>query len=222
MRHQLTGKAGLYHVARELSRRGWHVMPTVRNARGADLYAASDDESRVLPVQSKALSKKDPVPLGGSLDTLRSDWWVVTIHANTAAPTCYVLTKDEVKAAAHRGMSETGKVSYWLQPSSYALPQYQEAWDRLGSPYENQPIAAKEIKMTVLDDVREFLQRKAPSAVCDDCIADSLKLSVRQHANHKTRELAGASGFRRRQDVCSMCKNVKKVISYANGDDGRV
>src|SRR3546814_4356073 len=58
MRHQLTGNVGLYHVARELSRRGWHVMPTVRNARGADLYAASDDEARVLPIQSKALSKR--------------------------------------------------------------------------------------------------------------------------------------------------------------------
>lgn len=77
MRHQLTGNAGLYHVARELSRRGWHVMPTVRNARGADLYAASDDEGTVLSIQSKALSKRDPVPLGGSLETLRSPWWVI-------------------------------------------------------------------------------------------------------------------------------------------------
>src|SRR3546814_3956478 len=83
MRHQLTGNVGLYHVARELSRRGWHVMPTVRNARGADLYAASDDEARVLPIQSKALSKRAPVPLGGSLDRLCSHWWVVTINANT-------------------------------------------------------------------------------------------------------------------------------------------
>ena len=134
MRHQLTGNAGLYHVARELSRRGWHVMPTVRNARGADLYAASDDESRVLSIQSKALSKRDPVPLGTSLDSLRSRWWVVTTNANTDAPTCYVLTIDEVKASAHRGINGGGKVSYWLQPKAYALPHYKEAWDRLGSP----------------------------------------------------------------------------------------
>lgn len=134
MRHQLTGNAGLYHVARELSRRGWHVMPTVRNARGADLYAATDDEIRVLPIQSKALAKRSPVPLGGSLDTLRSYWWVITINANTASPTCYIMTKEEVKAAAHRGVNDVGKVSYWLQPKSYALSIYEEAWDRLGSP----------------------------------------------------------------------------------------
>lgn len=138
MRHQLTGNSGLYHVARELSRRGWHVMPTVRNARGADLYAASEDETRLLPIQSKALSKRAPVPLGGSLDTLRSQWWVITINANTATPTCYVMTKDEVQAAAHRGINEAGKVSYWLQPKAYTLAVYEEARERLGNPGTDQ------------------------------------------------------------------------------------
>lgn len=133
MRHQLTGNSGLYHVARELSRRGWHVMPTVRNARGADLYAATDDEARVLPIQSKALSKRAPVPLGTSLENLRSFWWIITVNANTAAPTCFVMTLDEVKAAAHRGEKD-GRISFWLQPKAYSLPEYQEAWDRLGDP----------------------------------------------------------------------------------------
>ena len=142
MRHQLTGNAGLYHVARELSRRGWHVMPTVRNARGADLYAASEDETRLLPIQSKALSKRDPVPLGGSLDTLRSPWWIVTIQANTATPKCFVMTLEEVKAAAHRGENAAGKVSFWLQPKAYDLPVYEEAWDRLGSPSSDLPVSS--------------------------------------------------------------------------------
>ena len=127
MRHQLTGNAGMYHVARELSRRGWHVMPTVRNARGADLYAASEDENRVLPIQSKALSKRFAVPLGGSLENLCSNWWIITINANSDSPTCYVLTLDEVKAAASRNVNGGGKASYWLEPRSYALPEYQEA-----------------------------------------------------------------------------------------------
>ena len=124
----------MYHVARELSRRGWHVMPTVRNARGADLYAASGDETRVLPIQSKALSKRAPVPLGGSLENLCSQWWIITINCNSDLPTCFVLTLEEVKAAAHRGVNERGKVSFWLQPKAYALPEYQEAWYRLGVP----------------------------------------------------------------------------------------
>lgn len=109
-------------------------MPTVRNARGADLYAASDDETRVLSIQSKALSKRAPVPLGGSLDTLRSPWWVVTINANSDLPTCYVLSLEEVKTGAHRGVNPAGKLSYWLQPKAYAVEAYREAWSRLGSP----------------------------------------------------------------------------------------
>jgi hypothetical protein len=132
MKHQLTGNAGLYHVARELSRRGWHVMPTVRNARGADLYAANQDETLLLPIQSKALSKRDPVPLGGSLDTLRSPWWIITIKANSETPICFVMTLAEVKAAAHQGVSAAGKFSYWLPPKAYDLPGYREAWHRLG------------------------------------------------------------------------------------------
>lgn len=55
--------------------------------------------------------------------------------------------------------------------------------------------------MTVLDDVRRFIGRLVPDAVCDDCIADRFELSVRQHANHKTRELAGAGGFERRDEA---------------------
>lgn len=134
MKHQLTGNSGLYHIARELSRRGWHVMPTVRNARGADLYAASSDESVAIPIQSKALSKKAPVPLGNDLLSLRTHWWIVTINANTASPTCYILTLDEVRAGAHRGVNDAGKISYWLQPKAYAVEAYLEAWHRLEDP----------------------------------------------------------------------------------------
>lgn len=66
--------------------------------------------------------------------------------------------------------------------------------------------------MTVLDDVRSFVSRLSPDPVCDDCITDRLKLSIRQHANHKTRELAGTAGFERRKDVCSLCGREKVVI----------
>lgn len=65
--------------------------------------------------------------------------------------------------------------------------------------------------MTVLDQVRAFVSRLSPEAVCDDCIAERLKLSIRQHANHKTRELAGSGGFNRRRGPCSLCGRDKLV-----------
>lgn len=68
--------------------------------------------------------------------------------------------------------------------------------------------------MTVLDKVRDLIIRCTPDAICDDCITDSLKLSVRQHANHKTRELANQVGFDRQKSECSVCGSNKKAIRY--------
>ncbi len=66
--------------------------------------------------------------------------------------------------------------------------------------------------MPVLDDVRKLIERLSPEPICDDCIAERLGLSVRQHANHKTRELAGQSKYERRKDICSLCYHEKLVI----------
>jgi hypothetical protein len=66
--------------------------------------------------------------------------------------------------------------------------------------------------MTVLDQVRRLIERLSPQPVCDDCISERLGLSVRQHANHKTRELAGTRGFERRKDACAICGATKLVI----------
>lgn len=68
--------------------------------------------------------------------------------------------------------------------------------------------------MTVLDEVRRLIERLGPEPICDDCISDKLGLSVRQHSNRKTRELAGANGFERRKDVCSICGATKLVIRH--------
>ncbi|MAO25736.1 MAG: hypothetical protein CMN19_07290 [Roseovarius sp.] len=67
--------------------------------------------------------------------------------------------------------------------------------------------------MTVLEDVRDLVRQHSPAALCDDCIAQKLGLSIRQHANHKSRRLATMPGFERRKDVCSSCGSQKLVIS---------
>ncbi|WP_129793889.1 hypothetical protein [Sphingosinicella sp. CPCC 101087] len=66
--------------------------------------------------------------------------------------------------------------------------------------------------MTVMEEVRALIARLSPVAVCDDCIAERLNLSVRQHANHKSRELAGIGGFERRLGECGLCGKDKLVI----------
>lgn len=132
MKHQMTGNAGLFHIAWELTRRGWIVMPTVRNARGADLYAAPvDDEDMVIAIQSKALSKCVDVPLGSSLESLRSRWWIITVGANDNDPDCYVLNLGEVKALASSNTNKEGRVSWWLPRKNYTKREFREAWHRL-------------------------------------------------------------------------------------------
>jgi ribosomal protein L34E len=69
--------------------------------------------------------------------------------------------------------------------------------------------------MTVLDRVRGLVERLGPASICDDCITEKLGLSVRQHANHKARELAGGGGFERRKDACSICGETRIVIRRA-------
>jgi hypothetical protein len=58
---------------------------------------------------------------------------------------------------------------------------------------------------TVSQRVRPFVVRLVGEPECDDCIAEKLDLSVRQHADHKVRELAGESGFKRGKDTCALC-----------------
>lgn len=72
----------------------------------------------------------------------------------------------------------------------------------------------RRLDMTVLEDVSDLIKSMAPAKICDDCIANRLSLSVRQHANHKTRELSALKGFARRKDICSVCGADKLVIQY--------
>lgn len=137
---QVTGNAALHYVAWQLSRHGWNVMLTARNSKGSDLFCSNDAETIFFGVQSKGLTKRDPVGLAGNLDNLWSEWWIITIKAKTNEPVCFIMTLDEVKALCHRSdpaNSSNGKVSMWLQPTAYDRLEFREAWHRFGT--EAQP-----------------------------------------------------------------------------------
>jgi hypothetical protein len=127
---QLTGNVGLYYCCYKLSLLGWNVMPTARNARGVDIVAYSGDATRYVGIQVKALSKRNPVPLGNSLDKVMGDFWVI-INKIAVQPTAFVMSPQEVIAGAHRGEKD-GNVSYWLQPTAYNKEPFREAWARIG------------------------------------------------------------------------------------------
>lgn len=128
---QIVGNLGLYWCCYKLSLLGWNVMPTARNARGVDIIAYSSDASRFKGIQVKALSKRNPVPLGGDLSKCMGDHWVIISKVASETPAAFILDPAEVKELAHRG-GKDGKVSYWLQPVSYEQAQFREAWGRIG------------------------------------------------------------------------------------------
>lgn len=67
---------------------------------------------------------------------------------------------------------------------------------------------------TVLDQVKSLIERLAPEPVCDDCITERLGLTARQQVNHKSREIAGMTGFERQIGECALCGATKKVIRH--------
>jgi len=105
-------------------------MPTSRNARGVDIIAYNNDATRFIGIQVKALTKRDPVPLGTSLEKVIGDFWII-VNKVASSPSAFILLPSEVKQLAHRGEKE-GRVSYWLQPNAYDQELFREAWDRIG------------------------------------------------------------------------------------------
>lgn len=86
-------------------------MPTARNARGVDLIAYNADASRVIGVQVKCLSKRNPVPLGATPGQCMGDFWVI-VNGIASCPSAFILRPSEVKQRAQRG-EKNGHVSYW-------------------------------------------------------------------------------------------------------------
>jgi hypothetical protein len=128
--NHITGKAGLFFTCLELSRRGWSVLPTPGNTKSFDVIAYRKGTKQKLVIQVRTLSKRNPVPLGTSLNKIKGDFWVVVYNIYTKEPSAFVLTPEEVKSLAHRGEKD-GRVSYWMQSPRYDTPQFRDKWDRI-------------------------------------------------------------------------------------------
>ena len=128
---QIVGNTGMYYACYKLSRMGWNVMPTARNARGVDIIAYNTGCTKLIGIQVKALSKKkNAVPLGNSLEKIMGDYWVIVTNV-IDEPVVFVMEPDEVRSLAER-KEKDGKISYWLQYKSFINPRYEEAWETIG------------------------------------------------------------------------------------------
>ena len=132
--NQVTGNIGMYYACYKLSCMGWNVMPTARNARGIDIIAYKKNGTDFIGIQVKTLSKRNPVPLGNSLDKVMGEFWII-VNNVTIAPNSFILLPAEITKLAHKG-EKNGFISWWLQPTSYDKPEFKEAWHRIGYGHE--------------------------------------------------------------------------------------
>ena len=127
---QIIGNIGMFYTCYKLSRMGWNAMPTSRNARGIDIIAYNANGTKFIGVQVKTLSKRNPVPLGKSLDKIMGDYWVI-VNDVAKEPNAFILLPEEVKALSHRS-EKSGRASFWLQLKSYDSDKFKESWERIG------------------------------------------------------------------------------------------
>ena len=131
---QIVGNTGMYYVCYQLSRMGWNVMPTARNARGVDVVAYHLDDDEYLGIQVKTLSRRNPVPLGNDLNRILGNFWIVVVLPKTEShdfPAIYVLKPDEVRALSHKGINKNGEISYWLHPDAYEKDEFRNNWEKI-------------------------------------------------------------------------------------------
>ena len=142
---QATGNIGLFYICYQLALRDWNVLPTCRNAKGADIFIIK--EKKRLGIQVKALSRQSTVPLGyGILDDSVDFWMVLMNVQNDARRKLYIIPQEDIE----RGMKEcagknkntytdlviwnaakaSGSINYWLGKNFLLSGQhaYADAW----------------------------------------------------------------------------------------------
>ncbi len=125
-------KLGLHYVSYRLSQLGWNVVPVQQKSRGIDIAAYNRDHSHFIGVQVRTQHERARVPIGTDLDRITGHFWIAVNRAEST-PTAYVLLPDEVKERASSG-ERRGRMSYWLEPNSYEVDEFREAWDRIPTP----------------------------------------------------------------------------------------
>lgn len=128
---QTTGNIGLFYVCFRLSRMGWNVLPTSRNAWGPDILIYSQDAKHKFSIQVKSLAKRDPAGFGKNLEKLVEDFVIVCkdVAKPDGNPVCFILNAEEAKNLAYR---DKRGGQHWLQPPAYDSDNFRERWDKIG------------------------------------------------------------------------------------------
>jgi len=125
--NQIVANTGLYYICYRLSKLGWNVMPTSRNAKGVDIVVYNQDASIKRTIQVKALSKKTPVPLGNP-DNLFADYVIICVKIFEEKPDVFIAKSHEISIKySIRKLDK--KKSFWIQPTDYE--KFRDKWNKI-------------------------------------------------------------------------------------------
>jgi hypothetical protein len=154
----LTGAAGEYFVAAELSLRGWLATVTIKNAPWTDVLAQIPDRGLAVAIQTKTASGGTRFQLNEKCEipaTAQNQWYVfVRLQAKETRPNFYVVPHNIVAGATY------AEHRWWLsEPALDGTPHkdnprrvigaqhvtgYEDRWDLLERPADEAPLLAGE------------------------------------------------------------------------------
>jgi hypothetical protein len=141
----LSGIAGHYLVAAELSRRGYIATPTLRNTRGIDVLASSADGTKAITIQVKTNQHSSHEwLLSAGAESLISDslfYVFVNLNGYGKAPTFHIVPSKTVADYVRQGHEEwlSGRKKDGTERKDTAMRKfkdhqnkYLDRWDLLG------------------------------------------------------------------------------------------
>jgi hypothetical protein len=150
----LTGAAGEYFVAAELSLRGWLATVTIKNSPGTDVLAQNLDRHLLVAIQTKTASSGMNFQLNEKCElpsVSENEWYVfVGIQEERTRPRFYVVPHNVVAGALYAdhlawlatpgrsGQAHVDTPRRGLRAEHIA--QYEDRWDLLEAPSSQAPL----------------------------------------------------------------------------------
>jgi hypothetical protein len=166
----LTGAAGEYYIAAELSRRDWLATVTIKNSPGTDVLAQRRGGARLVAIQAKTswgtswqLGTKDERP-----SSRNTEWYVlVSLRGEFERPSFYVVPRNVMAALVYLEHQD------WLLDKGHIhgrargvrnenerrtirarwIEGYHEQWDLLDGSANSAPFLADHAFLEAEDDI---------------------------------------------------------------------
>lgn len=140
----LTGIAGEYFVAAELTRRGLVASLTLRNTRGIDILVSNTDATKTVGVQVKTANGSKPhwiLNKKAEADSAENLFYVFVLLRDLDCPAYYVVPRNDVAkyvATTHKewlsALSKNGRAHKDSDIRQFKDPKgvYLDKWGALG------------------------------------------------------------------------------------------